>query len=243
MPIHDWTKVDSGIFHHFHQRWIGRISDVLNDELLPEEYYVLDEQRSAAREPDVLALRERGSDFSGHSKSSASIQERPKTRFVVETDAEIYAKKKDRAVVRRVSDDRIIAIVEVLSPGNKSSKFAFDQFLAKAFEMLNSDVNLLLLDLFPPTKRDPRGLHAAIWEKLTEEKLTVPKKLPLNLVSYEAGDATRGYFEPVAVGQKLPNMPLFLEYGWHVSIPLEKTYEAAYRQVPRRWRKVIEESN
>ena len=23
MPIHDWTRVDAGIFHHFHQRWIG----------------------------------------------------------------------------------------------------------------------------------------------------------------------------------------------------------------------------
>lgn len=242
MPIHDWTKVDSGIFHHFQQRWIARISDVLNDELLPEEYYVLDEQRSAPREPDDLTLRERGSDFSGDSKSPAMIHERPKTRFMVEPEAEIYAKKRNRAVVRHVSDDRIVAIVEVLSPGNKSSKFAFDQFLAKAFERLSSGVNLLLLDLFPPTKRDLRGIHAAIWEEITEEKLTIPKKLPLNLVSYEAGEATRGYFEPVSVGQKLPHMPLFLEYGWHVSIPLEKTYDAACRQVPCRWRRVIEET-
>jgi hypothetical protein len=36
MPIHDWTRVDAGIFHHFHQRWIGVITDVLNQRLLPK---------------------------------------------------------------------------------------------------------------------------------------------------------------------------------------------------------------
>ena len=35
MPIHDWTRVDAGIFHHFHQRWIVAITDVLNQRLLP----------------------------------------------------------------------------------------------------------------------------------------------------------------------------------------------------------------
>jgi hypothetical protein len=50
----------------------------------------------------------------------------------------------------------------------------------------------------------------------------------------------RGYYEPVAVGQPLPDMPLFLEYGWHVRVPLESTYAAAYRTVPVRWRRVIE---
>jgi hypothetical protein len=37
MPIHDWTRVDAGMFHHFHQCWIGSITDVLNHRLLPSE--------------------------------------------------------------------------------------------------------------------------------------------------------------------------------------------------------------
>jgi hypothetical protein len=28
MPIHDWTRVDAGIFHHFHQQWIVAITKV-----------------------------------------------------------------------------------------------------------------------------------------------------------------------------------------------------------------------
>ncbi len=54
MPIHDWTCVDAGIFHHFHHRWIGAVTDVLNQRLLPAEYYALAEQQGAAFEPAVL---------------------------------------------------------------------------------------------------------------------------------------------------------------------------------------------
>jgi hypothetical protein len=43
MPVHDWTVVDAGIFHHFHQRWIAALTDVLNERVLPQEYYVLAE--------------------------------------------------------------------------------------------------------------------------------------------------------------------------------------------------------
>ena len=30
MPMHDWTKVDDGIFHAFHHFWISALTDVLN---------------------------------------------------------------------------------------------------------------------------------------------------------------------------------------------------------------------
>lgn len=34
MPLHDWTRVEAGIFHAFHHRWISAISDVLNEGIL-----------------------------------------------------------------------------------------------------------------------------------------------------------------------------------------------------------------
>ena len=48
MPIHDWTRVEAGIFHHFHHRWITSISDTLNAGMLPAEYYALAEQEAKA---------------------------------------------------------------------------------------------------------------------------------------------------------------------------------------------------
>ena len=35
-------------------------------------------------------------------------------------------------------------------------------------------------------------------------------------------------------------MPLFLEPELYVNVPLEATYQAAYRGVPRRWKTVLE---
>ena len=49
----------------------------------------------------------------------------------------------------------------------------------------------------------------------------------------------KAYVEPFAVGDTLMAMPLFLTASTYVSVPLEETYQAAYRGVPRRWREVL----
>lgn len=55
--MHDWTKVEAGIYHAFHHRWISAISDALNAGLLPPEMYALPEQIAGAFGPNVLALQ------------------------------------------------------------------------------------------------------------------------------------------------------------------------------------------
>src|SRR5712692_9855684 len=57
MPVHDWTRVDAGIFHHFHHDWITEIARALNRVLLPADYYALAEQHAAGFGPDVLTLQ------------------------------------------------------------------------------------------------------------------------------------------------------------------------------------------
>ena len=56
MPIHDWTRVEAGIFHAFHHDWITEISRALNDGRLPDQYYALPEQITGDFGPDVLTL-------------------------------------------------------------------------------------------------------------------------------------------------------------------------------------------
>ncbi len=58
MPIHDWARVDAGIFHHFHHRWISAVSDALNGGLLPPDYYALAEQIAGGLGPDVITLQQ-----------------------------------------------------------------------------------------------------------------------------------------------------------------------------------------
>src|SRR5262245_56656680 len=123
--MHDWTRVEAGIFHAFHQRWISALSDTLNGGLLPTDHYALAEQLAAGFGPDVLTLHDQrpatDEDAAASGISTATLlQARPRTRFVFEADIEFYRRKKNGIAVRHVSDDRIVAFLEIVSPGNKS---------------------------------------------------------------------------------------------------------------------------
>jgi len=245
MPIHDWTRVAAGIFHAFHHDWITELARILNSGLLPDDCYALPEQQAAGFGPDVLTLQtqlpDRVEEGGGSSGGTATIVEtRPKTRFTAETDAEFYRRKKSSIVVRHVSGDRIVALLEVVSPGNKASGHALRALVEKACEFLELRIHLLIVDLFPPGPRDPNGIHAAIWEEVQSGPFVLPKDKPLTLVAYECDLTTRAYIEPVAVGDPLPNMPLFLEPNGHVPVPLEATYQTAFAALPRRWRTVLD---
>ena len=56
MPIHDWTRVDAGLFHAFHQDWIGVLARALNAGVLPPDYFALPEQSIQGPVPEVLTL-------------------------------------------------------------------------------------------------------------------------------------------------------------------------------------------
>jgi hypothetical protein len=248
MPMHDWTCVPAGIFHAFHHEWISTISHALNSGLLPAEYYALPEQQAAGFGPDVLTLQappQQDSDDAGKSTGGTAtmLDVRPQTRFVAETEVEFYRRKKSSVAVRHVSGDRIIAMVEIVSPGNKSSRSAFRAFLDKASELLERRIHLLIVDPFPPGERDPQGVHAAIWEEVENRPFVLPDDKPLTLVAYECESITRAFIEPVAVGDPLPDMPLFLEPNGCVKVPLEMTYQTAFAELPRRWRRVLEAAN
>jgi len=127
-----------------------------------------------------------------------------------------------------------------VSPGNKASRNAFRTFIAKACAALNHKVHLLLLDLLPPTPRDPQGIHGALLEELENADYTAPPDKPLTLAAYKVGPVIRAYVEPVAFGDRLPDMPIFLDPEYYVTIPLEATYQAAWLGMPRNDRKVLE---
>ena len=153
---------------------------------------------------------------------------------------EFYRRKQSVVAVRHVGGDRLVAIVEIVSPGNKSSKVAFRRFVDNVVDLLSQDIHLLILDLMAPTRRDPNGVHGAIWEALTDEEYKAPVEKPLTLAAYEAEVSVRAFVEKVAVGDTLPEMPLFLKAGGHVPVDLDSTYETAWQAVPLRWRSVIE---
>lgn len=172
--------------------------------------------------------------------SATLTRTRPETTHHARTAVELHRRQKSSIAVRHVGGDRIVAMIEIVSPGNKSSAGAFKAFVDKACELLEHRIHLLLIDPFPPGRRDPRGIHAAIWELIDDEPFAPPPERPLTLVAYDCGLTTEAHVEAIAVGDPVPDMPLFLEPGAHVLVPLGATYEAAWDTVPMRWRRVID---
>ena len=249
MPVHDWTRVRPGTFHDFHSAWIIHLKEALNNGLLPPNYYALAEQPAGEAGPDVLTLEAAGS--SPESPGSAdrdsgtliAVAERsPKVRFTLRAEMAEIATKRRTLVIRHATGDRIVALVEILSPGNKHKESAFEAFLDKALSALKHGYHLLIIDLFPPGSYDPAGIHGALWAEIDGDGYQPPPDQPLTLVAYTVGRTTTAYVEPIAVGSVLPDMPLFLDPSYYVNVPLEQTYLAAWRGVPERWRRVIEAS-
>jgi hypothetical protein len=60
----------------------------------------------------------------------------------------------------------------------------------------------------------------------------LPAGKPLTLAAYQCLPNKTAYVEPVAAGDPLPEMPLFLRGEWHVKAPLEETYQAAWGVMP-----------
>jgi hypothetical protein len=247
MAIHDWTRVDAGIFHALHVNWITEIARALKGRL-PGEYYALPEQVSGPFGPDVLTLQKpaeekrvrKGRARRDEQNGAVAVDVRPPTaRFHITDEPRWYASKQRAVVVRHITGHRVVAVLEIISSGNKDSKSAFEMFVRKAQDLIYAGIHRVLIDLFPPTRRDPAGIHPAVWGDDDADTFQFDKRKPLTCASYVGGPGAEAFVEPIAVGDDLPEMPIFLTTTQYVPVPLESTYQAAFGALPDYWQDVM----
>jgi hypothetical protein len=247
MPIHDWTRVDAGIFHDFHHEWISETKRALNRALAGTGYYALAEQIAGGLGPDVLTLQHPPPKKKKPAKHSsqrptggvALAEMPPKVRFRI-TDVPVwYARTKKAVTIRHISEHRVVSVLEILSPGNKAGQSAITSFTLKAQDLLAAGVHLAVVDLFPPTPRDPQGIHPIILGEDESDTFRFDPDKPLTCASYIGGPGAEAFVEPIAVGDTLPDLPLFLTPLEYVPVPLQATYASAFDAVPEFWREVL----
>jgi hypothetical protein len=245
MPIHDWTRVGAGTFHAFHTRWITHLSDALNKGILPPGYYSDPEQHMGRKFADVLTLHasdpEELTTVPSPSEGTAlAVAEAPPQVCRTFALAPSLTMLRRTLTIRHSSGHRIIALVEILSPGNKASADDIKQFVRKAKEAIGSGIHLSVIDLLPPREFDPEGIHGEIVKAFSGEKYELPEGKPLTFVSYSAGATSIAYLQHPVVGAPMPELPLFLTVERYIKLPLETTYATAWSGVPVFWREVIE---
>ena len=251
MPMHDWTRVSAGTFHDFHNAWITHLKERLNEGLLPSPYYAQGEQRAGEIIPDILALRagddaedSAWSETEGSQQSSlvALAEAPPQVQLAQEAidDLAFYLSRQRTVVIRHASGDRVVALIEIVSPANKHTERTLEEFTDKAIAALREGIHVLVIDPFPPTRHDPYGIHGYVWHRLMAGTYQPKDVQPLTLVSYAADRSLRAYIERLSTGDSLTPMPLFLTPTHYINVPLEQTYLQAWQGVPKRWRQVIE---
>ncbi|HEX3152795.1 MAG TPA: DUF4058 family protein [Gemmataceae bacterium] len=245
MPVHDWSRVDANLFHDFRQAWSIEIRNALNLGLLPLGYSALVEQHASGLVPDVLAVQRRTSNGGRPTPTGGLMTvDPPRTKHIFHSKQDNLAARANRIAIRHRLGE-VVCIIEIVSPGNKSSRGALQAFVNKTHEFLNAGVNVLVVDLLPPTPRAPHGIHKAIWDEIEDVPFELTAEQPLVLAAYAAGDptvgrSTTGYVEPVAVGANLPDMPAYLDADYHVMVPLEAAYQSAWDSCPNDMRYLVE---
>ena len=241
--VDDWTRVDAGTFHDFHQTFLVDLKRTLMGGLLPPGFYAHVERGFGAEiasenEGDLLTLQSDPSACGG----TAVLDAPPATAVEVETatlkEAARYAAKADRLAIKRNVDHRVVALLELASPGNKDRPAAVDRFVGKLADALDREVAVVLIDLHPPTRHAPRGLHGALLEEIGGA-YDPPAGKPLAAAGWRTGPDARAYVQPLAAGDPLPTVPLFLSPDRYVTVPLAPDYAAARRSLGAWWVEVL----
>lgn len=207
------------------------IARALNGGLLPEGYLALAEQKTEGPEPDVITLS-RPDKGNLYPQGTTVLENPPKARMRIKFEAAGYARKANRIAIRH-PDGELVSIIEIVSPGNKDGRHALKMLTRKVARYLNAGVHVLIVDLFPPNKRNPQGIHKEIWDWFHDEPFELPADKPLTLVAYSSGLELEAYVQPVAVGDVLTDMPIFLSPDRYVPCPLESTYMASWDAFPK----------
>lgn len=244
MPMHDWTRVTPNDYHHFHLSWIFTIADALNNGGLPPDYYAMAEHVSPPTVPDVVTLATTPGGRSAKARRTDGMvglaATAPRVRHTASAPPRSPRQRQRRLAVRRTADQQVVAVIEIVSPSNKAKRSEYADFLTKLAGLLRSGVHLLVIDPFPPTARDPHGLHPALWRRIVGRVEAIDPDRPLTAAAYLSADPYRAFVEPLAIGDRLPTMPLFLTPDGYVNLNLEPTYAAAWKAYPAFKRALVE---
>jgi len=245
MPLHDWTRVDANDYHDFHGAWIYAIRTALNAGLLPEGYFALAEHTTPPIIPDVVTLSipdETPPLGRTVNANGATEPESASTIVATAPGKKLKARGRRRVAIHHARSRQIVAVIELVSPTNKATRSEFVDLIGKTLQLLRQGVHVMLIDPFPPTFRDPNGIHATVWKELTGKAFTPPEGKPLTIASYVALGANtfQAHVEPLAVGDRLPGMRLYLSGEFYVKTPLDETYQTAWQGFPAPLRAVVE---
>ena len=219
-----------------HSAWMVYLTSRLNDRL-PEGYYALEHAHvGPSVEIDVATFGEEGVGPHDADGSGVGVAA-PRAVYIAPTPAATvpaaFAEDFEVRVISDRSGRHLAAAIELVGPANKNRPDTRRQFAGKCASYLAQGVAVVVVDVVTERAAD---LHAEIMAMLGQSGAApVPGGSPLYAAAYRpverAGAAVLDvWHEPLAVGQPLPTLPLWLRGGLCLPVELQAAYDRTCRE-------------
>ncbi len=221
----------------FHSAWAEALALQLNRDLLPPRYFAEVHVKVGSRvEIDVGTFQENGSPTPSGPGGGVAVWAPPRPVL----DAPLAFTHPDVFEVQVLNDEEgphVVAAIELVSPANKDRAAHRHVFAVKCASYLQQNIGLVIVDVV--TERGG-NLHTDLL-RLMQVTAATPGKAAdeLYAAAYRTtagGEAPRlqAWVETLAVGARLPTLPLWIGAEHCLPIDLEQTYAAARaaRRIP-----------
>jgi hypothetical protein len=211
----------------FHGAWAAAQARLLNRGVLPPGYYAVPLVDRDVPIEDVAAPREQGAaePTGGAIAPRTWAPPAPGLTLAVELPAPDAVEVQ---VFADEGDPRLVAAVELVSPRNKDRPQARQAFAVKCVGYLQQGSSVVVVDTVTTRRAD---LNAAILSLLGLDAGAAPAS-SLCAVSYRAvgrEEETQQLLlwpAPLALGQPLPTLPLWIASDFSAPLDLEASYKA-----------------
>ncbi|MDX1945782.1 MAG: DUF4058 family protein [Pirellulaceae bacterium] len=218
---HQWRDV--------HLSLIAFSRGQLNRQLKPplcaraeERVYVEtdDESSRQERSPDVYIVEH---DPQSQSAPTASLTEVAVVESIVIQLATTTVKERFLEVIDVDSGEKVITVIEFLSPTNKRAGAGRDEYLSKRREYLDTDVNVVEIDL---SRAGPRGAILPV------RQLPANRRQAAYLACIRRASRPReAQMFPIPLSAKLPVLPIPLRKSDdEIHLDLQEVIERAYEE-------------
>lgn len=219
----------------FHTSWAVKLADALMERWLPPDYIA---EATAHIGPnmeidvatfDRLASRPLESDGGTTTAVAPRLWTAPAAGLVFPS---VIPDTFEVRVISTVAGPRLVAAIELVSPGNKDRTVERRAFAVKCASYLYQGVSLIILDIVTSRRAN---LHNEIMRIMEVDASTqLPPDVQLYGAAYrplrrEGRDEVEAWPVPLATGQALPVLPLALNVELLIPVDFEETYADACR--------------
>jgi hypothetical protein len=217
----------------FHSNWATKLADALTERWLPANYIAEEHVHLGPSVEIDVGTFTRDAAAAGEKDDGVVATVGPKVWAPPAADGILPSVFPDTFEVRVLSTDsgpKLVAAIELISPGNKDRPVERRAFATKCASYLYQGISVIIVDIVTNRRAN---LHNEVLRLMEAgDTLQLPPESSLYAVAYQplrrsTGDGIDVWRSSLAVGQPLPTLPLGLRADLLIPVDFEATYAEA----------------